>query len=199
MNKVEKTIGKSFDAEPLSKRGAGTTEKYMDIISTERLHLRVMRLDDAEFYLRLVNEPTFISNIRDKGIRTLDESRASIETGALASQEKFGFSFYLAEDRTTHLPMGICGLTKRDSLDDVDLGYAFLPEFCGQGFAYEAALAVLTHTKNSLPIKQLAAITSPTNERSNRLLIKLGFIFQKTTLLAGDNTETRLYRLVLRP
>ena len=171
----------------------------MDIISTERLHLRVMRLDDAAFYLRLVNEPSFISNIRDKGIRTLDESRASIETGALASQEKFGFSFYLVEDRTTHLPMGICGLTKRDSLDDVDLGYAFLPEFCGQGYAYEAALAVLTHTKNSLPIKQLAAITSPTNERSNRLLIKLGFIFQKTTLLAGDNTETRLYRLVLQP
>lgn len=199
MNKVEKTIGKSFEAERFSKRGALTTEKNMDIISTERLHLRVMRLDDAEFYLRLVNEPTFISNIRDKGIRTLDESRASIETGALASQEKFGFSFYLVEDRTTHLPMGICGLTKRDSLDDVDLGYAFLPEFCGQGYAYEAALAVLTHTKNSLPIKQLAAITSPTNERSNRLLIKLGFIFQKTTLLAGDNTETRLYRLVLQP
>ena len=199
MNKVEKTIGKSFEAERFSKRGALTTEKDMDIISTERLHLRVMRLDDAEFYLRLVNEPTFISNIRDKGIRTLDESRASIETGALASQEKFGFSFYLVEDRTTHLPMGICGLTKRDSLDDVDLGYAFLPEFCGQGYAYEAALAVLTHTKNSLPIKQLAAITSPTNERSNRLLIKLGFIFQKTTLLAGDNTETRLYRLVLQP
>ncbi len=199
MNKVEKTIGKSFEAERFSKRGALTTEKNMDIISTERLHLRVMRLDDAEFYLRLVNEPTFISNIRDKGIRTLDESRASIETGALASQEKFGFSFYLVEDRTTRLPMGICGLTKRDSLDDVDLGYAFLPEFCGQGYAYEAALAVLTHTKNSLPIKQLAAITSPTNERSNRLLIKLGFIFQKTTLLAGDNTETRLYRLVLQP
>lgn len=199
MNKVEKTIGKSFEAERFSKRGALTTEKNMDIISTERLHLRVMRLDDAEFYLRLVNEPTFISNIRDKGIRTLDESRASIETGALASQEKFGFSFYLVEDRTTRLPMGICGLTKRDSLDDVDLGYAFLPEFCGQGHAYEAALAVLTHTKNSLPIKQLAAITSPTNERSNRLLIKLGFIFQKTTLLAGDNTETRLYRLVLQP
>lgn len=199
MTKVEKTIGKSFDAERFSKRGALTTEKNMDIISTERLHLRVMRLDDAEFYLRLVNEPTFISNIRDKGIRTLDESRASIETGALVSQEKFGFSFYLVEDRTTHLPMGICGLTKRDSLDDVDLGYAFLPEFCGQGYAYEAALAVLTHTKNSLPIKQLAAITSPTNERSNRLLIKLGFIFQKTTLLAGDNTETRLYRLVLQP
>ena len=199
MNKVEKTIGKSFEAERFSKRGALTTEKNMDIISTERLHLRVMRLDDAEFYLRLVNEPTFISNIRDKGIRTLDESRASIETGALASQEKFGFSFYLVEDRTTHLPMGICGLTKRDSLDDVDLGYAFLPEFCGQGYAYEAALAVLTHTKNSLPIKQLAAITSPTNERSNRLLFKLGFIFRKTTLLAGDSTETRLYRLVLRP
>lgn len=199
MNKVEKTIGKSFEAERFSKRGALTTEKNMDIISTERLHLRVMRLDDAEFYLRLVNEPTFISNIRDKGIRTLDESRASIETGALASQEKFGFSFYLVEDRTTHLPMGICGLTKRDSLDDVDLGYAFLPEFCGQGYAYEAALAVLTHTKNSLPIKQLAAITSPTNERSNRLLIKLGFIFQKTTLLAGDNTETRLYRLIFQP
>lgn len=171
----------------------------MDIISTERLHLRVMRLDDAAFYLRLVNEPSFISNIRDKGIRTLDQSRESIETGTLASQEKFGFSFYLVEGRTTHLPMGICGLTKRDSLDDVDLGYAFLPEFCGQGYAYEAALAVLTHTKNALPIKQLAAITSPTNERSNRLLIKLGFIFQRTTLLSGDSEETRLYRLVLKP
>ena len=72
-------------------------------------------------------------------------------------------------------------------------------EFCGQGYAYEAALAVLTHTKNALPIKQLAAITSPTNERSNRLLIKLGFIFQKTVVLPGDSEETRLYRLVLQP
>jgi [ribosomal protein S5]-alanine N-acetyltransferase len=171
----------------------------MDIISTERLHLRVMRLDDAEFYLRLVNEPTFISNIRDKGIRTVEESRTSIETGALASQEKFGFSFYVVEDRMTQAPMGICGLTKRDSLDDVDLGYAFLPEFCGLGYAFEAALAVLTHTKNSLPIKQLAAITSPTNERSNRLLIKLGFIFQKITVLVGESEETSLYRLILQP
>ena len=175
------------------------TATVMKILDTERLTLSLISLDDADFYLELINDPTWIANIRDMGIHTLEAARESILNTQLASQNKDGFSFYLVRHQIDNTPMGMCGLKKRDFLNDVDLGYAFLPRYAGQGYAQEAAIAVVQYAKNTLHLTKLAAITSPDNQRSNQLLKKLGFDLEQVLVLPGEERSTNLYGLVLTP
>jgi RimJ/RimL family protein N-acetyltransferase len=149
------------------------------IIQTERLNLRIASTEDATFYCRLVNEASFINNIRDKGIRTIEQASACLQTEHINVQEKRGFSLYIVERKADQLPLGVCGFVKREELDDVDVGYALLPEFTGQGYAKEALLSLLPYASKVLQLKQLAAITSTHNTASIQLLQKVGFEFQK--------------------
>ncbi|MFZ6742432.1 GNAT family N-acetyltransferase [Undibacterium sp. JH2W] len=163
------------------------------VITTDRLQLRTITSDDAAFYLALVNDPAFIENIRDKGIRTLEEARTDIVNGPVANQEKIGFSLYVVERKEDGQAMGLCGLVKRESLKNIDLGYAFLPQFLGQGYAREAARATLAYANTHLCISKLAAITSPNNLASNKLLQDLGFQLEAVVVLAGESRDTNLY------
>jgi [ribosomal protein S5]-alanine N-acetyltransferase len=163
------------------------------IIETERLVLRQMKVEDAEFIFELVNEAAFIRNIGDKGVRTLEDARAYILNGPVASYEKFGFGLYLVEWKETAAPIGICGLLKRDSLEDVDIGFAFLEKFWGKGFAYESAAAVIEYGRNTLGLKRIVAITSPDNEGSIRVLGKIGLRFEKMIRMPGSDEDTRLF------
>jgi RimJ/RimL family protein N-acetyltransferase len=147
----------------------------MQPILTERLCIRPFVLEDAPFILRLLNEPSFIENITDKGVRTLEQAATYLAEGPMASQAARGHGLWLVEHRGTRAPMGMCGLIKRDSLDEVDLGYAFLPEYWGLGFAVEAAGACLTHGRGALGLRVILAIVSPGNGASIRLLEKLEF------------------------
>jgi len=163
------------------------------ILETERLMLRQMRVEDAEFIFELVNEPAFIRNIGDKGVRTLDDARDYILSGPVASYAKFGFGLYVVVLKETGAAIGICGLLKRDSLEDVDIGFAFLERFRRQGFAYEAAAAVMEYGRNSLGLKRIVAITSPDNEASIRVLEKIGLQFEKMIRMPGSGEDTRLF------
>jgi RimJ/RimL family protein N-acetyltransferase len=107
--------------------------------------------------------------------------------------ERLGFGLYLTVLKGENLPIGICGLIKRDSLEDVDLGFAFLPKFRGKGYAYESALAVMDYGKRTLGLNRLVAITSPDNYDSGRLLEKLGFKFERMVKLSDDSAEVSLY------
>ena len=131
----------------------------MNILETERLTLRQMRVEDAEFIFELVNEAAFIRNIGDKGVRTLEDARNYILNGPVASYAKFGFGLYLVTLRATGEAIGICGLLKRDSLEDVDVGFALLEKFRRKGFAYESAAAVMEYGRNELGLKRIVAIT----------------------------------------
>ena len=163
------------------------------ILETERLILRQMRAEDAEFIFELVNEAAFIRNIGDKGVRTLDDARDYILTGPVASYAKFGFGLYLVALRETGEAIGICGLLKRDSLEDVDIGFALLERFRRKGFAYEAAAAVMGYGRNALGLKRIVAITSPDNEGSMRVLEKIGLRFEKIIRMPGSDEDTRLF------
>src|SRR5579863_8231406 len=100
----------------------------MNVIPTERLVLRHLDLNDDAFILELLNEPAFLRFIGDKGVRTLDDARDYISKGPIDSYRRFGFGLYLVSVRSGGTPVGICGLVKRDTLDDVDVGFAFLPQ-----------------------------------------------------------------------
>jgi len=163
------------------------------ILETERLMLRQMRVEDAEFIFELVNEPAFIRNIGDKGVRTLDDARDYILSGPVASYAKFGFGLYVVVLKETGAAIGICGLLKRDSLEDVDIGFAFFERFRRKGFAYEAAAAVMEYGRNSLGLKRIVAITSPDNEASIRVLEKIGLQFEKMIRMPGSDEDTRLF------
>lgn len=149
--------------------------------------------EDAAFILKLVNDPLWLRFIGDRGVRTLEDARAYILKGPVAMYERVGFGLYLVEHKRDGVPLGICGLIKRDGLDDVDLGFAFLPEFRAQGYAYESAAAVLAYGRNVLGLKRIVAITSPDNERSVHLLEKLGFTFEKMIQLPNDSEAVKLF------
>jgi RimJ/RimL family protein N-acetyltransferase len=155
--------------------------------------LRQMNVNDDQFIFELVNEPAFVRNIGDKGVRTLEDARDYILTGPVASYAKFGFGLYLVELAETGAPIGICGLLKRDSLEDVDIGFAFLEKFWGKGFAYESAAAVMEYGRSVLGINRIVAITSPDNEGSIRVLSKLGLRFERMIRLPGSDEDTRLF------
>ena len=164
----------------------------MDILDTERLRLRTLTLDDAPFYLEVVNSPGFIEFIGDRGIRTEDEARKAIAEGPIAMQAALGHSLCMVERKQDGAPVGMCGLIKRDTLPDVDIGYAFLPQFFGQGYATEAAAGVLDYAR-TLGIRRLLAITSPGNIGSNAVLKKIGMHFEEMVYLTPEDTGTLLY------
>jgi RimJ/RimL family protein N-acetyltransferase len=168
----------------------------MNILETERLRLRVVSPHDAAFYLELVNDPAFIEHIGDRGIRTLEQAERAIMEGPAAMQEERGHSLYVVELKDGRIPVGMCGLIKRDTLDDIDVGYAFLPAWRGQGFAYESARAVLQYAP-TLGIRRVVAITRPENLASNQLLQKLGLRFQYFTHLVPDGPGSNLYLIEL--
>jgi RimJ/RimL family protein N-acetyltransferase len=157
------------------------------ILHTERLHLRTLDSNDAAFYLQHVNQASFIQNIRDKGIRTIADAEKAIQTGHRDIQEKNGFSLYLVERKIDQMPIGLCGLVKREELECIDLGYALDPDFWGHGYAFEACQAVINFAQEALRQERLLAIVSPHNSASSNLLEKLGFQFRETISFGGGD------------
>lgn len=161
-------------------------------LETARLRLREFTAEDAPFILELVNEPDWLRFIGDRGIRDLDAAQRYIAEGPHAMQAKYGFSLWCVEARTGGEPLGMCGLIKRDTLEHVDIGFAFLARNRGQGYAREAAAATLAQARR-LGITVVAAITDPANTRSIQLLQALGFQAAGQRQLAPDSPAVNLF------
>ena len=163
------------------------------VLETERLIIRRLASDDAEFICRLLNEPSFVSNIGDKGVRTTADAIEYIRSGPLASYDRFGFGLYLVELKETGSAIGICGLIKREALADIDVGFALLPAFWSKGYAFEAADAVVTYGRDVLGISRIVAITAPDNNSSIKVLEKLGMRFEGLIRLSENEGELKLF------
>jgi RimJ/RimL family protein N-acetyltransferase len=163
------------------------------VCQTPRLQLRRLTLDDAPFMLRLVNEPSFHEFIGDRGVRSLEDAEQYLKNGALASYLLHGFGLYLVTRRDDGTALGICGLIRRDGLEDADIGFALLPAFWGSGYAAEAAEAVVQHARDDIGLARLAAIASPGNARSIHLLERLGLRFARQMQLSTDASVVSLY------
>jgi RimJ/RimL family protein N-acetyltransferase len=162
------------------------------VIRTERLGLRRLTLADAPFILELVNEPDWLRFIGDKGVSSLAGAEHYLQAGPLAMYERFGFGLYLVERSTDAMPLGMCGLVKRDTLECVDIGFAFLARHRGRGFALEAATATLAHARE-LGLQRLMAITTPDNAASQKLLKKLGMAFDREIALTPEAERVHLF------
>jgi RimJ/RimL family protein N-acetyltransferase len=163
------------------------------VLETERLFVRRLTEEDAEFIFGLVNEPSFLENIGDRGVRTLDDARAYIRNGPLASYTQNGFGLWLVLRKEDDAPIGMCGLLRRDTLPDVDIGFAFRPAYWRQGYAVEAGSAVLAHGRAAFGLTRIVAIVAPANQGSIRVLEKLDLTFERMIQMPGDAEEIRLY------
>lgn len=157
-----------------------------NILETSHLCLRKFSAADAPFMLRLLNEPTWIQYIGDRNVHSEEDARHYLENGAMRNYDQLGYGFYLVTHRETGEPIGTCGFTKRDFLEHPDFGFAFLPEYTGQGYAFEVSAAALDFAEEILQLKRVEAITTKDNERSIHLLTKLGFRFERTLMLEGE-------------
>jgi RimJ/RimL family protein N-acetyltransferase len=165
----------------------------MNVIETERLRLRQFTVDDAEFILALVNEPSFIQNIGDRGVRTVLDAVKYLETGSISSYARNGFGLWCVMLKKSGESIGMCGLIKRDALDDVDIGYAYLPKYWAKGYAVEAALEVKEFARAVVKRNRIVAIVDPANAGSIRLLEKIGMKFERMVNLSADGIELKLF------
>lgn len=165
------------------------------VLATERLVIRLIDEADAPFIVELLNEPSFIRNIGDRKVRTVDDAREYIRKGPQASYARNGFGLWLVELTESGTPIGICGLLKRDTLDAPDIGFAYLPAFQSKGYGYEAARAVLDHARTVLDLSRILAIVNADNEPSARLLEKLGMRFERMAQVSDGEPSLRLFAL----
>jgi RimJ/RimL family protein N-acetyltransferase len=163
------------------------------VLETARLTLRRLTPEDAGFIFGLLNEPSFLRFIGDKGVRNLDDARDYLMKGPIASYEQFGFGLYLVQLKDGEVPIGMCGLLKRATLDDVDVGFAFLPQFWSRGYAFESASAVIAYGKRVFGLKRIVGLVKPGNSGSVRVLEKMGLNFERMVRLADNAPEDMLF------
>lgn len=164
-------------------------------ISTERLTIRPLTLEDAAFIVTLVNDPDWLRFIGDKAVHSEDDARRYLAAGPLAMYGLHGFGLCAVERNSDRSTIGMCGLIRRDGLQDVDIGYAFLPDARGQGFALEAAQAVLEHGLSTIGIGRIVAITDPDNAASTRVLERIGMRFERHMHLKDNAKRVALYAI----
>lgn len=165
----------------------------MHILDTERLSLRQFNTDDADFILVLLNNPTWLLYIGDRNVKTVDDARHYLISGPIKSYHTNGFGLSLVSLKDNGTPIGMCGLIRRNGLEDVDIGFALLPQYAGKGYAYEIAAATMEYGKKKLGIEKIVAITSEDNTHSIKLLNKVGLHFERMVSMASDNEELMLF------
>jgi ribosomal-protein-alanine N-acetyltransferase len=180
----------------LARRDFSNRSRPRDLVlETTRLTLRRLTPADAPFILELLNDPSFLRYIGDKGVRTREDAVGYITAGPIASYERHGFGLFLVELKEGRVPIGICGLLKRDWLEDVDVGFAFLPRFWSQGYARESASAVLDFGRDRWRLARILAITSPDNVASIGLLTKVGFRLDRVARWPDERSEIKVFAL----
>jgi RimJ/RimL family protein N-acetyltransferase len=174
-------------------RSSGRDLAILPELLTARLTLRRFESDDATFIVRLLNEPSFIENIGDRGVRSIEDAHRYLREGPIAMYEQYGFGLWHVARNADGAAIGMCGLLKRDNLPDVDIGYALLPEYWGAGYAIEAALATMQHGAGKFGLKRVVATVLPGNATSIRLLEKLGLRYERMFAMRPDEPQVRLY------
>lgn len=168
----------------------------MIITETPRLIIREFTSEDSAFIIELLNTPSWLRYIGDRKVKNIDDAQAYLLKGPMKGYKEHGFGLNCVVLKDGNIPIGMCGLIKRDTLDDVDIGFAFLPQYEGKGYAMESTIPVLEQAKK-LDLKRVVAITLPDNERSIRLLKGVNMHFEKMIQFPDDKEELMLFSIDL--
>lgn len=169
----------------------------MHQLSSERLTLRMVEQQDAEFILELYSSEDFLRFVGDKGMHTVDDAQLYIDNNILAMHEEHKVCLMLVERSDTKEKLGVCGLIKRPELTAYDIGYGFKPTAYGLGYGFEAGQAVIEYARQQPEIDELVAITTSDNGASQALLTKLGFTYVKVQDAISDTVDLLLYQMSL--
>lgn len=165
------------------------------VLETQRLRIRPFTYNDDAFILTLLNDADFIKHIQDRGIRNLEDARDYLTNGPLAGYEKSGIGLCCVIEKASEEKVGMCGLLKRATLSEPDIGYAFLPHARGKGFAFESAKEVIRFARQTLRLPRVLAVTNDSNTSSQRLLEKLGFSFLRRAQYEPNSEEIPCYAI----
>lgn len=164
---------------------------------TERLIIKLVDIDDAEFLMQLLNTEKWLKNIGDRNIHNLEDAKKYVREKNLPNIEKLGYGNCVVILKSNNEKIGTVGLYDRDGIDGVDIGFAFLEEYEGKGYAYESAKKIIDVGINEFGIKKVSAITLPTNKSSIKLIEKLGLKFKEVVRIPNDTEDLNLYELNL--
>ena len=167
----------------------------MVVFETERLLIRKLNIDDADFMLDLLNQPSFHHFIGDRGVRTTEDARTYIRDRAISIYEKAGLGPFAVELKSNGDVIGVSSLLKRDELDDVDVGFAFLPDYWKQGFATESGNAALEFAFSELGLDRIVAVTQSDNVGSIKTLENMGMVFEKMVRLEDEGPDLQLFSI----
>ena len=167
-------------------------------LHTARLSMRWLTLADADLMLSVWNDPAFIKHVADRDIRTIDQAHEAMSQGVLKLYEEFGYGPYRIALTADDTEIGICGLFRREGFDEPDIGYSILPEYCGNGYAFEAASSVLAYARTELNLARITAFISPGNIASIGLAEKLGLRFERPARLAAESDDVNLYSIAMQ-
>lgn len=165
----------------------------MVIAETARIRVRHLTAADAIFTLQLLNQPSFIDNIADKGVRNTEDALCYLADGPIKSYHQYGYGLFMVERADTATSLGFCGLLYRDTLRETDIGFAFMPQHCGQGYALESARVVLHYGYNKLQLNRIVGLTTEHNKPSINLLTKLGMAFEKEVVMQPEKKPVLLF------
>jgi RimJ/RimL family protein N-acetyltransferase len=163
------------------------------ILETERLRVSEFTFDDTDFIIQLLNSPGWTKYIGDRHVKTKDDAKLYLQAGPMKSYAQHGFGLYRIDLKSENKSLGMCGLLKRDTLEFPDIGFAFLQDYEGKGYALEASAAIVRYARERLSLTTLLAITLPDNVKSIRLLTALGFAFVRSITMPGDEKMLHLY------
>jgi RimJ/RimL family protein N-acetyltransferase len=163
------------------------------ILETQRLILRELTLEDTAFIIELLNSPGWLRFIGDRNVKTTQQAADYLRNGPLQSYQQNGYGLSMVEIKENKKPIGMCGIIKRDNLENPDIGFAFLPEFTGKGYGYEIASATLSYAINQLNIPTVWAIAQKDNVKSIRLLEKIGLTFSRTFSFPNSDEKLLLF------
>ncbi len=165
----------------------------MTLITTDRLVLREFDLEDASFILELVNDQGWLENIGDKNVHSIEDAEQYLLSGPIRSYQENGYGLYMVELKLTNIAVGMCGLVKRDCFKSPDVGFAFVPEYRGLGFASEAGRSVLKYAKSQLSLNRVIGVTSMNNVGSMKALEKMGMQYDSLVSMPGYDEKSRLF------
>lgn len=160
---------------------------------SERLTLKPTNIEDAPFLVDLLNSPKWLKYIGDRNIKTIAQAENHIKEKILTQFDRLGYGNYTVIRKSDGVRMGSCGLYDRPGLEGIDIGFAFLPEYEGQGYGFESAKTVLDYVVANFSIDEICAITSLQNKRSQVLLEKIGLKYVKNVKLPGNDEELMYY------
>lgn len=169
----------------------------MQITETKNLILRLPEVTDAALVFKLFNQQDCLKYIGDKNVKNVKDAESYITEKFLSHYKVYGFCLYIVCQKQSNIAVGICGLIKREELEDIDIGFAILTKYQGKGYVTEAAMAVKNHAFDTLGLKRLVALTDKINHGSSRVLEKIGMTFEKYISLNNEEKEIKLYGLNL--